>query len=135
MDGPRIEVKRSPIHGLGCYATRPIAEGEWIVEYVGEYIDLAEARRRDVQGSPCYSPYVLFVDDDLFIDAAGHDQPGKYVNHSCAPNSEVRGEGRRAFIVALRDIAEGEEITYDYDFGEGPTHPCACGAPKCRGYI
>jgi SET domain-containing protein len=135
MDESRIEVRRSPIHGLGCYASRPIAAGEWIVDYVGEYIDLAEAKRRDVQGSPRYSPYVLYVDEDLFIDAAGVDQPGKYVNHSCDPNSEVRGEGRRAFIVALRDICEGEEITYDYDFGEGPTHPCACGSEKCRGFI
>lgn len=135
MGTDRIEVRRSSIHGLGCYAVRPIAAGERIVDYVGEYIDLAEARRRDVQGAPHYSPYVLLVEDDLFIDAAGVDQPGKYVNHSCDPNSEVRTEGRSAFIVAVRDIAVGEEITYDYDFGEGPMHPCACGSPKCRGFI
>jgi SET domain-containing protein len=105
------------------------------VDYLGEYIDLEEAKRRDVPGTSDYSPYVLLVDDDLFLDARDCDQPGRYVNHSCSPNSEVRTEGRRAFIVALRDIHPREEITYDYDFGEGPTHPCACGASNCRGFI
>jgi len=135
MDEPRVEVKESPIHGRGCYATSFIPSGGRIVDYLGEYIDLEEAKRRDVPGTADYSPYVLLVDDDLFLDARDCDQPGRYVNHSCDPNSEVRTEGKRAFIVALRDIHPREEITYDYDFGEGPIHPCSCGAPNCRGFI
>jgi SET domain-containing protein len=41
------------------------------------------------------------------------------------------------WIIALRDIAEGEEITYDYgfDFEDWKLHPCLCGAQKCVGYI
>ena len=135
MDAPLIEVKDSPIHGRGLYATALIPKGTRLVDYLGEYIDLATARLRDVPGTADYSPYILYVDEDLFLDALNVDQPGRYANHSCDPNSEVFTEGRVAFIMAIKDIAPGEEITYDYDFEEGPTHPCRCGSPKCRGYI
>lgn len=130
-----VEVRESSIHGLGCYATRAIPAGARIVEYFGEVIDLAEARRRDAPGTPDYSPYILLLEEDLFLDARHDARPARFANHSCNPNSEIRTEGRRAFIVALREIAQGEEILYDYDYGEGPTHPCACRAPNCRGYI
>ncbi len=130
-----VEVKVSSIHGRGCFARRTIPAGSAVLEYVGELIDLAEARRRDVKGAPAYSPFVLLVEEDLFIDARDVDHPARCVNHSCEPNCEIRTGGRRAWIVALRDIPAGEELTYDYDFDEGPVEPCRCGSPGCRGYI
>ena len=130
-----VEVRDSPIHGRGCFALRAIPAGRRIVEYLGEIIGADEARRRDVKGAPGYSPYVLLLGDGLFIDARDIDHAARCVNHSCAPNCEILTEGRRAWIVALRDISPGEELTYDYDFDEGPVEPCRCGAPGCRGRI
>lgn len=134
-DEGTVEVRDSAIHGRGCFARRPIAAGERVLEYVGEIIGLDEARRRDVKDGADYSPFVLLLDEGLFIDARDVEQPARRVNHSCAPNCEIRTEGLRAWVVALRDIAPGEELTYDYDFEEGPRTPCSCGAPACRGYI
>jgi hypothetical protein len=60
------------------------------------------------------------------------------INHSCEPNAIVRGERE---LVALADIAAGEEITYVYStnttsrYGYTMKFRCACGAASCRGTI
>lgn len=58
---------------------------------------------------------------------------GRYMNHSCRPNSMSPG---LAFEVALRDIEPGEELVCDYGTLnlDGPFE-CACGEPGCRGTI
>jgi hypothetical protein len=40
-----------------------------------------------------------------------------------------------AWWVARREIAIGEEITYDYAFVADVAEPCCCGTPICRGVI
>jgi succinyl-CoA synthetase alpha subunit len=44
--GRRIQVRRSGVHGRGVFALQDIAEGEPIIEYVGEIITWKEALRR-----------------------------------------------------------------------------------------
>jgi hypothetical protein len=52
-------------------------------------------------------------------------------------------DGDRIYIESLRDIAPGEELTYDYAFVLEERHtpaakrryPCTCGAAACRGTI
>ena len=51
--------------------------------------------------------------------------------------AQVEADGARRIVVfALRELQEGEEITYDYRL---PTEdikiPCHCGAAECRGYL
>jgi len=57
---------------------------------------------------------------------------GKYVNHSCTPNTLTTGYG---FQVALRDIHVGEEITDDYGIYTDDFGPLLCNEPTCRGHI
>ena len=48
------------------------------------------------------------------IDGSPRWNVGRYLNHSCEPNAKpVLRKGRIVFV-ALRLIAPGEEITYDY---------------------
>ncbi|MFM8576416.1 MAG: SET domain-containing protein, partial [Limnohabitans sp.] len=42
----RIQVRRSGVHGKGVFALQDIAEGETIIEYVGEVISWEEAQDR-----------------------------------------------------------------------------------------
>ncbi len=58
-----------------------------------------------------------------------------FVNHSCAANCESEEIDGRVWIMALRNIAAGEEITYDYCLYDGGDDEaiCNCGAKKCRG--
>ena len=130
-----IQVDKSKIHGLGCYATSPIPRGQIVAEYIGELIDSAEAVRRNDKQHPSYSEYILQVKKDLFIDAARLGNESRFINHSCDPNCILKTMKKRAFIVALRTIAPGEELTYDYMYDPRYREPCSCGAKTCRGYI
>lgn len=71
--------------------------------------------------------------------------PFRYVNHSCDPNCEFdffdltpAGESqthRHVFLLALREIKPGEELTIDYNWSADTAIPCHCEAPTCRGWI
>jgi uncharacterized protein len=127
-------VGRSRIHGRGLFATRDIAAGERITQYVGERIGKAESARRQAARRRVWI-FELNTRHDL--DGANPRNPARYANHSCAPNSEaVAGRGE-VWLRARRAIAAGEEVTFDYGFrlAAFPGHPCRCGAPSCPGFI
>jgi len=76
--------------------------------------------------------------DGLQIDATHYidlPDPLRLVNHSCDPNC---GIVNGCDLVATRDIAEGEELAYDYSTTmdeDDWTMPCACGSARCRGVV
>ena len=142
MRNPCFEIRPSSIHGLGAFATRRIRKGTRVIEYTGERLTprAAEARYDDDR---CEHPHVLLftVDRRTVIDAGVGGNEARYFNHSCAPNCEAVTEQRRVYLEALRTIAAGEELTYDYQLGRGrwPSaewerrYACRCGAAICRG--
>jgi histone-lysine N-methyltransferase SETD1 len=133
--GRRLIVTHSSIHGHGCYAGEPIPAGAFIVEYVGNLIPAEEAYRLE-QDATRTGIYTFWVSDEWAIDGFDEGNTARYINHSCTPNCDYRVEGRRVLIYAGRDIAVGEELTYDYSFSaEGEKVPCSCGSPGCRGRI
>ena len=123
----------SGIHGTGCYARRNIGSGTRIIEYVGEKITKAESLRRCEQNNQ----YIFGLDDEFDLDGNVPWNPARFINHSCAPNCEAELDAGRVWIVALRDIKAGEELTYNYsyDLVDYRQHPCRCGAPGCVGFI
>jgi uncharacterized protein len=58
-----------------------------------------------------------------------------FLNHSCDPNCETGEVRGRVWIKAIRNIAPGEELTYDYNLYDGDEDEavCNCGAATCRG--
>lgn len=131
---PNVEVRNSPIHGTGVFATRDIKEGERIIEYVGEKVPSDEGTRRS-EAHPELT-YIFILNDDWDIDGSVGGNESKYINHSCDPNCEVDIVGDHIWIIAYKDIKEGEELTYDYSFGhDDDIVECRCGSPDCRGYI
>jgi SET domain-containing protein len=138
----RFAVRRSPIHGKGVFALRPIPKGTRIIEYKGERISHEEADERYSE-LHANSPHTMLftVNDDIVIDATRRGNSARWINHSCAPNCEIEDEDDRIFIDARRDIRPGEELSYDYNLqlGEPHTkaakraHACFCGARRCRG--
>ena len=125
-----LVVRPSPIHSVGVYASTPIRKGTRLVEYEGERITLEEADRRYDGVSRTY----LYGLDDGKTVIDGHGL-GAYLNHSCDPNCEVDEIKRRVWIFAIRDIAAGEELTYEYNLydSEDEEGDCHCGALQCRG--
>ena len=143
-DPRRIQTRRSGVHGKGVFALRDLAEGETIIEYVGAVITWKEAQRRhphDPQ-DPNHTFY-FHIDEKHVIDALYGGNSSRWINHSCAPNCEADEQGGRVFIKALRNIAAGEELFYDYgliiDERYTPKlkaeYPCWCGADGCRGTL
>jgi uncharacterized protein len=142
LPAPAFEIRPSPIQGSGAWAVRPIRKGARIVEYVGERIASEEAEERYDDDASEHPHVLLFtVDDDTVIDAGVGGNDARFFNHSCAPNCETVIDKGRVFIVALRAIAPGEELTYDYRL-ERPgrakaewlrRYACRCGAARCRG--
>ncbi len=137
------EVRGSEIHGRGVYATQDIPNETEIIEYVGEPIDkeLSETRAWDqyalAEENGDAAVYIFTLDDKWDIDGNVPWNTARLINHSCEPNCEAWIIGRRIVIYSLRDIKEGEELTFDYGFDVEcyEDHPCRCGKPSCIGYI
>jgi uncharacterized protein len=139
---PEFEVRESPLHGLGVFATRRIKKGTRVIEYLGERVSHAEADRRyEDKDEQDNHTFLFIVDGRTVIDAGVDGNEARFVNHGCDPNCESVIEHRRVFIEAIRDIAAGEELTYDYQIQREADDPpnidlifaCRCGAAGCRG--
>jgi SET domain-containing protein len=133
---PKVERRRSEAAGDGLFAIAPIKKDELVVDYTdhgcGSYVtgedrDSLAARATD---------YDLQVDDDLYYVSPPGCVPedADFINHSCEPNCGIRGS---VAIVAMRDIAVGEEITFDYAMTESGAFrmECRCGSRLCRGSV
>jgi uncharacterized protein len=141
-DASPFEVRRSGIHGRGAYATRHIAKGTRIVEYLGERIThkQADARYED-KGQDDGHTFLFVVNSRVVIDAGVDGNDARFINHSCDPNCDTVIENQRVFIEAIRDIEAGEELGYEYgltwestdDPEELANYQCRCGAASCRG--
>ncbi|MGO8698912.1 MAG: SET domain-containing protein [Limisphaerales bacterium] len=128
-----LHIAPSPIQGLGGFAKSAIPAGSRVIEYVGERITKGESARR----CEAMNWFIFGLDDEFDLDGNVERNPARFLNHSCAPNCEAICEEGRIWIVALRDIRSGEEITfnYGYDLEDYQEHPCHCGAPECVNYI
>jgi|SRR5215831_4837759 len=141
-DALLLDIYDSPIHGRGVRALMPIKKGSRVVEYLGERVSHMEADRRyDEKGDDDGHTFLFIVSNRTVIDAGVDGNEARFINHSCAPNCETVIDRGRVFIEAIRDIAPGEELGYDYqltwestdDPQELENYACHCGAPNCRG--
>ncbi|KAL2163070.1 hypothetical protein VTH06DRAFT_6906 [Thermothelomyces fergusii] len=140
-----VKFARSAIHNWGLYAMENIPKDDMIIEYVGEEVrqQIAELREHRYLKSGIGSSYLFRIDDNTVIDATKKGGIARFINHSCMPNCTakiIKVEGsKRIVIYALRDIAQNEELTYDYKFerelGSTDRIPCLCGTAACKGFL
>ena len=128
-----LELKPSPIHGTGGFARGDLPAGARVAEYLGERIDKRESLARCMRGEP----FIFHLDEQWNLDGNVGWNPARFLNHSCAPNCDADFIDGRIWIVTIRPVACGEELTfnYGYDLPDYREHPCRCGAPGCVGYI
>jgi SET domain-containing protein len=127
---PGLVVRSSSIHAAGCYTTRPIKQGVRICEYDGPRLSKAAA---DARYEDRHVTYLFACGGNQVIDGFGTPM---FFNHSCDPNCETeQDEHGRIYISTMRDIAAGEELTYEYNLHDSDedSQDCYCGAPICRG--
>lgn len=122
--------------GLGIFAAKPFAAGEIVlIDDDGDYYDQVFSYR-ELRERGYGLENTLQVGLDAFKLPTGSIED--FTNHSCDPNTGIRLNETGTIIVALRDIAPHEELTYDYStYLNNPYERmrCRCGAPNCRGII
>jgi uncharacterized protein len=129
----KIEPKKSEKEGSGEFAVEDIQKDEILAIFGGHIMT------RDERSSlPEDFQYLsIGIDNEMFIGPKSIEESddADFFNHSCEPNAGLKGQ---IFLVAMRDIKKGEEITYDYVMScaqEGERRvlfECNCGLPNCR---
>ncbi|KAJ8557998.1 hypothetical protein K7X08_004764 [Anisodus acutangulus] len=130
--------------GYGLQLLENVSEGQFLIEYVGEVLDMDayEARQKEY-ALKCHKHfYFMTLNGSEVIDACAKGNLGRFINHSCDPNCRtekwmVNGEVCIG-LFALRDIKKGKEVTFDYNYVRvfgAAVKKCVCGSPHCRGYI
>lgn len=134
---PALVVKKTARYGKGTFARRRVKKGEMLLVLSGYVMTLREEERLP-NG---LGDNGIQVTDELSICASKKDELGgiNFFNHSCEPNAGIRGQ---IFLVAMRDIETGEEVTFDYAMTLASSRnadpyrlTCLCGKKHCRGTI
>src|SRR5690606_5763599 len=105
------------LHGNGVFAARTIPEGTKIFQYAGKRLTPEEADAlHPTNPDDPFHTFFFAISSGKIIDGGQRGNDARWINHSCAPNCEAQENdtGTRVYVVALRDLAEGEELFYDY---------------------
>jgi hypothetical protein len=126
---PKLEARPLPEKGFyGVFAREPVAAGELLAMWSGVIYRYDELETLE----PIVVSRSVQVEDEMFLIPIKHGEPGDFFNHSCNPNAGLNGQ---IGVVAMRDIAAGEEVCYDYAMSDGSPYDefdCHCGEPMCR---
>ena len=112
--------------GKGLFAEELLPKGSCIIEYVGR-----EVKKEDQKNAK--GKYLFETGRGLMIDGNIPSNIARYINHSCAPNCEADGPRGRVYILSLKKIKAGEELTYDYgkEYFDEHLKRYGCRCKKC----
>jgi uncharacterized protein len=134
---PHLERGCSDTQGWGIFARADIRKDERLAIFGGKIMLIDEM----YQIPENMQRYTMQIEERLVLGPAGPvPEDTDFFNHSCDPNSGFKGQ---VFLVALRDIKAGEEITFDYCMTVSESvgsdmifeMKCSCGSPRCRKII
>ena len=130
---PKIQRKKSRLHGFGVFAMEPINKNKRIIDYAGELISNKESEQREDRYLKKGCIWVFRVNRAWSRDAAVGGNIARFINHSCTPNCwiEVDAKTRTIWIRAAKPIAAGQELVYDYNTEGDKVIPCRC-RPNCK---
>lgn len=124
----KAEARPAGEKGWGAFAVEAIASGETVAAF-GGWVMTTEALQSLSHERQSRS---IQVDADLYLVSGETPEPGDMLNHSCEPNCGLLGQ---LVLVAMRDIAPGEELSFDYamcDASDYDEFRCLCEKPSCR---
>jgi hypothetical protein len=137
---PNVAVRSKGTGFSGSFATAPIPKGTVVMVQGGRILP------SDVLDTPEYEQYWYHsfqVERDVYIAPLLPERAYLdaifLVNHSCDPTCGMAGQ---ISLITIRDVAAGEEVTFDYamtdtDIPEEQWEPmtCQCGQANCRKII
>src|SRR4051812_32992274 len=117
--------------GLGLFATKPIKKGTKIIRYFGPLLDSKKKKDDAIENK-----YLFELNNRWTIDGSVRKNIARYINHACRPNAEsdVKPRKRKVVIRAIKNIAPGDEINYDYgtDYFKAYIKPIGCKCAACE---
>ncbi len=129
-ENPDIRVDDCAV-GKGVFARRDF-QPEWVI---------GEITGRVIHDPHYNSDYGIEIQENTTLEPAA---PFRFVNHCCEPNCEFEifelddeygTYARRVYLLAIKPIAAGDQLTIDYNWPAEGAIRCQCGAPNCRGWI
>ncbi|AAC34358.1 Hypothetical protein [Arabidopsis thaliana] len=140
----KFERFQSGKKGYGLRLLEDVREGQFLIEYVGEVLDMQsyETRQKEYAFKGQKHFYFMTLNGNEVIDAGAKGNLGRFINHSCEPNCRtekwmVNGE-ICVGIFSMQDLKKGQELTFDYNYVRvfgAAAKKCYCGSSHCRGYI
>ncbi len=127
---PKVERRNAEGKGAGLFALEKIKKDEIVSISGGVILPKSEWKKfREEKGD-----YAYFIDDEFLIAPLNPADPSDdwRMNHCCEPNCGIRGQ---IIFAALRDIEEGEELTFDYcmtESDEDYSMNLSCSHKTCR---
>lgn len=111
----KYKLDKSPLHGIGLFTDEPLKTGTLIYSSSpildvnisqSQFDSLQEAERNEVRfwGFWVEEEQVWHVDFDV----------SKFINHSFEPTVTQHPDHKDAYLIATRDIRQGEELTQNY---------------------
>jgi hypothetical protein len=128
---PKARPTATTVNGFGSFASEAIAAGEVVAAFGGRCVTRDEFDLLPVS----QQVRSVQIDENLYMAGAPEPEPADFINHACEPNLGLTGN---VVLVAMRDIAVGEELTYDYATSDGSDYDefeCHCGSALCRGKV
>lgn len=121
----KLAVKRSSA-GLGLFAAQAIPKGVCVIEYVGRELSPEETETSK-------SRYLFEISKTKTIDGKPKINKAGYINHACKPNCETKIHKGRVFVMTIKAIREGDELTYDYgkEYVDEYIKPYGCRCASC----
>jgi len=126
----KIHIKKSKLHGKGLFSLRNIKKGEGLFVIKGKKIKFLITNKKKAKTAGV--DWIGMGKNEWFDP---ENYYGSYFNHSCNPNAIIKN---KIYVVAFRNIKEGEEITFDYSTNEADIFwnmNCRCGEKECRKVI
>lgn len=131
---PKVSPGDAGDRGEGYFAIEDLKKDERIL-VIGGYIMTVE-EEANLPGKSHDNG--VQITEDLVICTTPEDEWAgiNFLNHSCEPNAGFKGQ---IFLVAMKDIARGEEVTIDYAMvvsrsSQGTPYAldCLCKSADCR---
>lgn len=126
-----ISVLPSAIEGKGVFANELVRRGTVILRIDDSRVVDSDRPLLTERGeSPIYRD---FLPDGTVVLMPS---PERHLNHSCDPNCYIYSARRERFLLSMREVTAGEELTVDYalNAADGDYWQCRCGAAGCWGY-
>ncbi|KAF9931977.1 histone methyltransferase set2 [Linnemannia zychae] len=138
-----VDVVKTEKKGYGLRAMEGLPAGTFVMEYIGEVLPHSSfvKRTREYSLAGVEHFYFMSLQSDEVIDATKKGCLARFINHSCNPNCHLEkwvvGSKLRIGIFTIKCVAEGEELTFDYQFERygAEAQKCYCGEANCTGFI